>query len=117
MVVNEVRAEAPPDKRTSKNDIGRFHFAWTDSDAKEVQGETWEQRWHTLRETMHGLEQRLNPARFVRIHRSTIVNLHRVKELQRQFHGEYAVVLHDGTELKLSRNFRDNLASRIGRGF
>ena len=64
---------------------------------------------------MQSLEKRLNPARFVRIHRSTIVHLARVKELQRQFHGDYVVVLTDGTELRLSRGYRSALEGRIGR--
>lgn len=58
--------------------------------------------------TMHGLEDELDP-RFVRIHRSTIVNRDRVAELQPHFNGEYFVVLRDGTRLKLSRTYRDNL--------
>jgi two-component system LytT family response regulator len=58
---------------------------------------------HLLRETMGSLEQRLDPKRFARIHRSTIVNLDRVKEMQPWFSGEYVVLLLDGTKLKLSR--------------
>jgi two-component system LytT family response regulator len=53
----------------------------------------------------------------VRIHRSTIVNLEKVKELQPFFRGEYVVVLHNGTTLKLSRGYRDNLEARLGRTF
>ncbi len=62
---------------------------------------------HLLRETMNGVEERLDPARFVRIHRTAIVNIDRIKELQPLFHGEYQVVLRDGTELTLSRGYRD----------
>ncbi len=71
--------------------------------------------WHLLRETMKHLEAQLDPRRFVRIHRSTIVNLERVKELQPFFRGEYVVVLHNGTTLKLSRGYRDTLEARLGR--
>jgi len=71
--------------------------------------------WHLLRETMKNLEAQLDPARFVRIHRSTIVNLEQVKELQPFFRGEYVVVLQNGTTLKLSRGYRDTLESRLGR--
>jgi two-component system LytT family response regulator len=71
--------------------------------------------WHLLRETMKNLEQQLDPERFVRIHRSTIVNLERVKELQPFFRGEYVVVLHNGTTLKLSRGYRDHFQTRLGR--
>ena len=73
--------------------------------------------WHLLRETMKNLEAQLDATRFVRIHRSTIVNLERVKELQPFFRGEYVVVLHNGTTLKLSRGYRDNLEARLGRAF
>lgn len=70
---------------------------------------------HTVRETMHHLETELDPAHFVRIHRSTIVNLARVKELQPFYRGEFVAVLNDGTRLKLSRGCRDTLEARLGR--
>jgi two-component system LytT family response regulator len=70
---------------------------------------------HLLRETMARLEAGLDPARFVRIHRSTIVNLDRVKELHPWFSGEFAVLLHDGTQLRLSRGYRGRLEERLGR--
>ena len=68
---------------------------------------------HLLRETMNSLEKRLDPARFVRIHRSTIVNLDRVKELRHLVHGDYAVLLRDGTRLVLSRGYRKRFERRI----
>lgn len=64
-------------------------------------------RVYQLRETMIRLEGKLDPARFVRIHRSTIVNLDRVVEMQPWFSGEYRVLLRDGTALRLSRWYRD----------
>ncbi|MGH7538094.1 MAG: LytR/AlgR family response regulator transcription factor [Gemmatimonadales bacterium] len=73
--------------------------------------------WHLLRETMKNLEAQLDPARFVRIHRSTIVNLEKVKELQPFFRGEYVVVLHTGVTLKLSRGYREHLEVKLGRRF
>ncbi len=71
-------------------------------------------RRYQLRQTLTALEQRLDPARFVRIHRSTIVHVNRVRELVPHLHGEYGVVLEDGTNLKLSRNYRDRLVSLMG---
>lgn len=68
-----------------------------------------------VRDTMKALAAQLDPTRFLRIHRSTIVNLERVKELQPMFKGEYVIVLLDGTELKLSRGYRDHLEARLGR--
>jgi two-component system LytT family response regulator len=59
--------------------------------------------------TMSELEERLDPAQFVRIHRSTIVNVDRVTEIQPEYHGEFQVVLQDGTRLRLSRRYRDRL--------
>jgi two-component system LytT family response regulator len=70
---------------------------------------------HVIRDTMKALEAQLDPTRFVRIHRSTIVNIERVKELQPMFKGEYVVVLFDGTELNLSRGYRDHLEAMLGR--
>ena len=64
---------------------------------------------HLLRETMARLEARLDPKRFIRIHRSTIVNIDRVKKLSPSFVGEYTVVLSDGTKLKLSRSYHERL--------
>jgi two-component system, LytTR family, response regulator len=64
---------------------------------------------HLLRETMKGIEARLDPERFIRIHRSTIVNTDRIKELQPLFHGEYAVTLQDGTRLTASRGPENKL--------
>lgn len=61
-------------------------------------------RTHLLRRTMNELEQCLDPNRFARIHRSAIVNLERVRELYPATNGEYEVLLHDGTELRLSRS-------------
>ena len=70
---------------------------------------------HLLRETMNALEARLPLDRFVRVSRSTIVNLDRVKELQPLFHGEYAVILRDGVRLTLSRGYREKLDLLMGR--
>ena len=64
---------------------------------------------HLLRETMNGIETQLEPRRFVRIHRSTLVNIERIKELSPLFHGDYVVTLANGTRLTLSRSYRENL--------
>jgi two-component system LytT family response regulator len=71
---------------------------------------------HLLRETMNDLEARLDPQKFMRVHRSAIVNLDRVKELHQHFNGDYVVVLQDGTELKLSRSRREHLQTLLGSG-
>jgi len=69
---------------------------------------------HLHRWTMTELEQHLDPREFVRIHRSTIVRLARVKQLEPYIRGEYVVLLHDGTRLKLSRGYRAQLEAALG---
>jgi len=71
---------------------------------------------HLLRETMNAMEAKLDPSKFLRIHRSTIVNIERIRELQQHFNGEYIVVLHDGTEMKLSRSRREQLQTLLKSG-
>jgi len=69
---------------------------------------------HLVRETMNSLEGRLDGKKFLRIHRSTIVNADRIKELRPWFHGEYVVLLKDGTELTLSRTYREKILAALG---
>jgi two-component system LytT family response regulator len=71
---------------------------------------------HLLRETMNQMEEKLDPAKFLRVHRSTIVNIERIRELQQHFNGEYIVLLQDGTELKLSRSRREQLQTLLKSG-
>jgi two-component system LytT family response regulator len=68
---------------------------------------------HLLRETMNAIEARLDQKMFLRIHRSRIVNMERVKELHPWFNGDYAVILRDGTKLMLSRGYREKLQERL----
>jgi two-component system, LytTR family, response regulator len=69
---------------------------------------------HMLRGTIASIEERLDPRKFIRIHRSTIVNLDRVLELSPLFHGDYVVRLCDGTKLTLSRSYREKLQEPLG---
>jgi two-component system LytT family response regulator len=66
---------------------------------------------------MKQLESQLDSDKFVRIHRSTIVNIERVKELRAWFHGDYIVILQDDTRLRLSRSYREKLSKRLGKHF
>jgi len=68
---------------------------------------------HLLRETMNGIESKLDPEKFVRIRRSTIVCIERIKELQPLFNGEYAVILRNTTQLTSSRRYRHNLEALL----
>ena len=68
---------------------------------------------HVLRETMNAVEARLGPSRFVRIHRSAIVNIDRIRELQPWFRGDFQVILRDGTKLTMTRNHRKKLHAQL----
>jgi two-component system LytT family response regulator len=69
---------------------------------------------YTTRETLSGLAEQLDPRRFVRVHRSTIVNLDHVREIQPYFHGAYILVLQNGTEVRLSRARRHAFEEALG---
>jgi two-component system, LytTR family, response regulator len=64
---------------------------------------------HTVRMTMKNLESSLDPDIFVRIHRSLIVNIERVRELRPLPHGDYSVLLQNGARLTLTRSYRDRV--------
>jgi len=100
---------------------GRVYFLetgeidWIEAEGNYINVHTGKKS-HLLRETISNLEAQLDPRRFVRIHRSAIVNICRVQELQPWTHGEYHVILRNGTSLTLSRNYRDNLRNVLGNG-
>ena len=64
---------------------------------------------------MNDMEAKLDPDKFMRIHRSTIVNLQRIREVQPWFHGHHRVVMTNGQELKLSRYQKDKLRLLLGK--
>jgi two-component system LytT family response regulator len=71
---------------------------------------------HVLRDSLTNLEEQLDPARFVRIHRSVIVNVARIREMQPWFQGDFVVILHDGTRLTSGRAYRQRLQAIARRG-
>lgn len=71
-------------------------------------------RSYLVRETMRHLEERLDPRRFVRVHRSAIVNIDRVQTLQPYFRGAHVLTLSDGTQVTMSRSRRANLEKVVG---
>jgi two-component system LytT family response regulator len=81
---------------------------WIESDGNYVRLHVGDSS-HYVRETLASLESQLPREKFMRISRSIIVNLDRVKELQPLFYGDYAVILHDGSRLSMSRSYRDRL--------
>src|SRR5215831_12158860 len=68
-----------------------------------------------VRQTLSAMEAQLDPRKFRRIHRSAIVNVERIKELQPLFNGEHSILLEDGTKLTLSRNYKDKLFELLGK--
>lgn len=72
-------------------------------------------RTYVLRETMKSLEAVLDPKIFQRVHRSTIVNVQRVRRLRPHTNGEYFLTLDDGQEIKLSRSYRDRVDQLLQR--
>jgi two-component system LytT family response regulator len=87
---------------------------WVAADDDHILVHTADRTWRA-RETLRDVARRLDPARFIRIHRSTIVRLGAVRELQPWFHGDYIVLLHQGAKLRLSRGYRDGVARMLGR--
>jgi len=86
---------------------------WVEADGDYLKLHTGS-KVHLLRGTMSALEPQLDPREFVRIHRSTIVRINRVKELVPQLHGDYDVTLTSGARLRLSRSYRARLGSALG---
>jgi two-component system, LytTR family, response regulator len=93
---------------------GRSHFVraadidWIESKRNDVVLHVGNAT-HLHHETTSGIEARLDPARFLRIHRSTIVAIDRIKELHPWFNGDYEVVLKDGTKLAMSASYKQKL--------
>ena len=72
---------------------------------------------HLVRQKIGVLEDELDPARFVRVHRGAIVNVERIRELQQWFHRDYRVILRDGTVVPLGRSYREALREALGSSF
>ncbi|HET9333646.1 MAG TPA: response regulator [Gemmatimonadota bacterium] len=107
-LVADLRRERRPQQRIVVKAAGRVFFLrpaeidWMEAAGNYVRLHVGKKS-HLVRETMKGLEDRLDPDTFVRIHRSRIVNLDRVRELQPWFHGEHLIVLTSGEQLTTSR--------------
>lgn len=86
---------------------------WIEADRDYVSVHVGDKTW-LMRETIAAVELRLALSGFVRIHRSALVNAERVKELRPRDKGEYTVVLNNGTELKLTRNYRASVERLVG---
>jgi two-component system LytT family response regulator len=119
-LVKDLRRDQPRTDRLVVKSGGRLFFLRTDEiDWIEASGNYVRLHVgttsHLLRETMNAIEGRLDPEKFFRIHRSRIVNMERIQEMQPWLNGEYAVVLRTGTRLTLSRGYREKLQERLAR--
>ena len=109
-----------PDRRVTIKSEGRVVFLsldeidWVEAAANYIKVSVGGKPYR-MREAIGRLAQRLDTRQFVRIHRSTIVNVHRIKALEPVNSGEYIVILRDGKELSCSRGYRDGLQPFIGR--
>ena len=87
---------------------------WLEADDKYVHLHTGKGA-RMVRQTLSAMESQLDPKKFLRVHRSTMVNVDRIKELQPLFNGEHSIILEDGTRLTLSRKYKDKLFELLGR--
>lgn len=120
VLLNSLKKTSPTIERLIVKTHGRILFLrisevdWIESAGNYVKlhinAET-----HLLRETMNHLEERLDKTAFVRIHRSAIVNIERIKEMQPWFNGEYKIVLKNLTELILSKTYRESFLAAVGK--
>jgi two-component system LytT family response regulator len=118
-LVKDLRRDPPKADRLVVKSGGRLFFLRTDEiDWVEAAGNYVRlhvgNTSHLLRETMTAMEARLDPEKFVRIHRCRIVNVDRIQEMQPWLNGEYAVVLRTGARLTLSRGYREKLQEKVG---
>jgi two-component system LytT family response regulator len=107
-MLEQLRPERRYPARFLVRNANRMYFVrvddvdWMDAAGNYVRLHTGG-RAHLVRDTMKAIEARLDPERFVRIHRSAIVNIERVAQIEPYLHGEYVVILRDGTKLTSSR--------------
>ncbi|HEY2092170.1 MAG TPA: LytTR family DNA-binding domain-containing protein [Thermoanaerobaculia bacterium] len=118
-LLNDLSARRP--SRFTIHDGGRIYFVpyasvdWIEAAGNYVRLRARAES-HLMRATMHAVEESLKGTPFVRIHRSTIVNLDRIKELRPTFAGDYVVILHNDERLTLSRTYRSALDRITGGG-
>lgn len=116
--IERPEAEAPLDRILVRS-VGRLTFLklrevdWIEADDNYVRLHAGRES-HLVRETLSRLEPRLDPRLFLRIHRSAIVNIESIAEIRSLFHGDYDILLRNGTALPIGRTWRDRLLQRMG---
>ena len=113
-LLNDIKAhEKRPDRLLLRSE-GRVYFVnvpeidWVEAEGNYLRLHVGNES-HLMRQTMNLLERQLSPSKFIRIHRSTIVNIDKVKELRPWFQGEYLAILHGGKKLNVGKSYRKNL--------
>jgi two-component system LytT family response regulator len=119
-LLDELRSGFYKNDRLVFKENGRFIFVrseaidWIEADGNYVRLHAGKDS-HYIRGTLARFETQLPSAKFLRISRSVLVNLDRVKELQPLFYGDYAVILQNGSRLNMSRNYRDRIETLLAR--
>lgn len=122
LLAGPVAAPNAAPERIIIRESGRVYFVgvpdieWLEASGNYVALHVAGGKSHLVHDTMANLAARLDPARFVRIHRSTIVRIDRIKELQPHFNGEFVVIMKDDTRLKLSRSYLETARTALGLG-
>jgi len=113
-LIRDLSGSHPHADRLMVRGEGRIYFVRTE-DIDWIEGADNYARLHVkrdghlIRETLSSLEARLDPRKFIRVHRSAIVNVDRIAEIKTLFHGEQTIVLRDATEIPFGRKFRHRL--------
>jgi len=116
--VRESPAEGPYLTRIPVRSINRIVIVQVPEirrlEAEDNYVRIWTDRPYLHKETLTGLMERLDPRDFLRVHRSHAVNIRVVRELRPQVHGEYVLILDDGTELSSGRSYRARIQHAFG---
>ncbi|MGB7297597.1 MAG: LytTR family DNA-binding domain-containing protein [Candidatus Aminicenantales bacterium] len=117
-LLDKLKEREPYAKRLLAKAHGRIHLLPV-NDIEWIEAEDYYARVHLgqesflIRESLSGLQKRLDPSQFLRIHRSSIINVRSIKELQSWFHGEYLVILKNGTKMHISRNYQKDVLGAL----
>ena len=118
MLLSELKSGTQYLNRLTIKDRGKIIFVSIDEvEVIEAQGNYLEVDTgvtHLIRMRLHQLESKLDPEKFIRIHRSTIVNIDRIKEMHPLFNGDQTILMQSGKKLTMTRNYRDKLKSLLG---
>ncbi len=117
-LLDKLKEGVPYARRLLVKVHGRIHLVPV-NDIEWIEADDYYARVHLgqdsflIRESLSHLQQRLDPRQFLRIHRSSIINVRYIKELQSWFHGEYLVILKNGTKLHISRNYQKDVLAAL----